>query len=70
MVQTDKCKEISYLCLKITSLSCKNPKAFPIFRKFLALVSFSKAHFIHSELQRIKKEKLFWELLIDIIAKI
>lgn len=61
-------QEISYLCLK-PSLSCKNPQAVPILRRFLALVCFSKAHFIHSQLQSIK-QKLSWELLIDIITKI
>lgn len=60
-------QEISYLG-QGTSLSCKNPKALPIFRKSLALVCFSKVGFIHPELQRIKKEKLSWDLLVDITA--
>lgn len=49
-------QEIFFLCLKIMLLSCKNPKAFPILRKFLALVCFSKAYFILSWLQRMTKK--------------
>lgn len=55
------------------SLSCKKPKAFPIFRKFLGLACFSKAYFIHSRLQRTRKIKAllgaaYWHRYWNIIT--